>query len=67
MNTHRRGYPSFEECTLCFARGVFGYQKKTLTQIERLTPAAAAEPGDMIWFCRQHMPAQHFADARRDK
>jgi hypothetical protein len=61
----RREYSSFEECAACFARGVFGYLKKTLAQIGQLTPAAAAEPGDMIWFCRRHMPAQHFADARR--
>jgi hypothetical protein len=59
-------YSSFEECALCFARGVFGYQKKTLVQIGQLTSTAAAEPGELVWFCGRHMPAQHFADARRD-
>jgi hypothetical protein len=62
----RRGYSSFEECIACFARGVFGYRKQTLSGIAQLTTATAAEPGDMVWFCRRHMPARHFADARRD-
>jgi hypothetical protein len=66
MTTHRC-YLSFEECAVCFAYGIFGYRKQTLSRIGQLTPAAAAEPGDMVWFCRRHMPAQHFADARRDK
>jgi hypothetical protein len=61
-----RGYSSFEECIACFARGIFGYRKPTLAELGQLTAAAAAEPGELVWFCRRHMPARHFADARRD-
>ena len=63
---HRTSYSSWEECVACYTRGIFGYWKKTLAQIGKLTAAAVAEPDELIWFCRSHMPAKHFADARRD-
>jgi hypothetical protein len=59
----RRNYPSCEECAACFARGVFGYRTKTLSQIGQ----PSNKPGELVWFCQSHMPARHFADARRDK
>jgi hypothetical protein len=61
-----RGYPSLEECLACFARGIFGFRKPSLARLGQLTTAAAAELGELVWFCRRHMPVQHFADARRD-
>jgi hypothetical protein len=61
-NGSRRNYSSFDECAACFARGVFGYRKQTLLSMGR----PSDEPGELIWFCRKHMPARHFADARRD-
>jgi hypothetical protein len=59
----RQNYPPSEECAACFARGVFGYRKKTLSQIGQ----PSSKPGELRWFCQVHMPARHFADARRDK
>ncbi len=50
-----RPYPPQDECCHCYQRSIFGYR------------AALAESSDLIWFCDQHKPAKHFADARRDK
>jgi hypothetical protein len=59
----RHQYSSWEECTACFAHGVFGYRRETLSRIGR----PSDEPGELAWFCHSHMPARHFADARRDQ
>jgi hypothetical protein len=64
-----RLYPSSEECCQCYQRGVRGYHGETLARMGFTDPdlAGLAQPGGLIWFCEQHSPANHFADARRQR